>query len=63
MTNLTIANTILAQLGGTGRLSAMLGAHSFIGSADNALTFKFKARVSLGYQCDSCARQAEGYGG
>ena len=36
-----IAPTILAQLGGSGRLSAMIGAHNFIDHG-NGLSFKFK---------------------
>jgi len=43
-TNLEVANTILAQMGGTGRLSAMLGASSFFGTEDTA-SFRFKARA------------------
>lgn len=38
-TDMTIANTILAQLGGA-KFRAMTGAHSFTGDA-HALTFKF----------------------
>lgn len=37
--DLTVANTILAQLGGAGRLTAMLGANTFSGS-EKALTFR-----------------------
>lgn len=44
---MTVANTILAQLGGAGRLSVMIGAHGF--TADGpALIFKFKARAKRG---------------
>jgi hypothetical protein len=43
MVDLTVANTILAQLGGSARLSAMIGAHTFSGG-NNVLTFKFKAQ-------------------
>lgn len=43
-----IGKTILAQLGGTGRLSAMIGAHSFaagdFGTNKFGASFKFKAR-------------------
>lgn len=41
-TDLTVANTILAQLGGAARLTAMLGASGFVGSED-ALSFRIKA--------------------
>lgn len=44
---LEVATTILAQLGGMGRLRAMLGAHSFTGGKDR-LTFKFKAKAQNG---------------
>jgi hypothetical protein len=40
---LAVANTILAQLGGSGRLVQMIGAKHFVGSA-NALTFQFAGR-------------------
>jgi len=43
--NLEVATTILEQLGGAGRLSAMLGAHSFVGG-DDCLVFQFKARAA-----------------
>jgi hypothetical protein len=36
-----IANTILGQMGGAGRLGAMVGASMFVGG-DNSLSFKFK---------------------
>lgn len=39
MSNLQTANTILAQLGGTGRLSAMLGAKNFLGD-ENSVQFR-----------------------
>jgi hypothetical protein len=39
-TNLDVANTILAQLGGAGRLRAMLGTKQFVGHKD-ALSFRF----------------------
>lgn len=43
----TIAETIAAQLGGTHRLRAMIGAHGFMGS-DRTLTFRFTARALSG---------------
>lgn len=46
-TDLAVANTIGAQLGGTGRLRAMIGADNFVGSV-NSLQFKFKARAKNG---------------
>lgn len=46
-TDLTVANTIAQQLGGTGRLALMIGAKSFVGS-ENALTFRFAARAKNG---------------
>ena len=45
--DLTVANTILSQMGGTGRLSAMIGAHSFVGD-ENSVSFRFKARARNG---------------
>lgn len=45
--NLTVANTILAQMGGSGRLTAMIGAHSFVGGKDS-LSFRFKAKSHKG---------------
>jgi len=47
MSDLTIANTILSQMGGTGRLSMMIGATGFVGS-DNSVSFRFKARAKNG---------------
>jgi hypothetical protein len=48
-TNTTnIANTIALQLGGTGRLSAMVGAHNFLDHGD-ALSFKFKGSRVASY--------------
>lgn len=41
--DMTVANTILAQLGGSGRLRAMIGASSFMGAA-KALTVRFRCR-------------------
>jgi hypothetical protein len=43
----TVATTILAQLGGAGRLSAMIGAYNFM-SDGPALIFKFRAQASKG---------------
>ncbi len=45
--DLTVANTILAQLGGGGRLTAMIGATNFLGSA-NSLQFRFAAPATNG---------------
>jgi len=39
MTNVEIANTILKQLGGTGRLNAMTGAKNFV-AIENGVQFK-----------------------
>lgn len=47
MASLTVANTILQQLGGAGILQAMIGAHSFMGNKDR-LTFKIKAKANQG---------------
>lgn len=47
MSDLTVANTILDQMGGTGRLTAMVGANAFVGS-DNSVSFRFKARAKNG---------------
>jgi hypothetical protein len=44
------ANLILQQLGGAGKLTAMLGAHSFSGEKDR-LRFKFKARAHQNIKC------------
>lgn len=43
MSDLTVANTILAQLGGSRVLNAMLGIKSFVGS-ENSLSFSWKVR-------------------
>lgn len=43
MARLEVAETILAQLGGAGRLAVMLGAHGFIGD-EKSLAFRFKCR-------------------
>jgi hypothetical protein len=49
-TDLTVANTILEQLGGGGRLKAMIGAYNFVGS-ENDLSFRFKCRAKNGSNC------------
>jgi len=41
------ADTILRQLGGSGRLSIMIGAKNFVGE-DRALSFRFAARAKYG---------------
>ena len=47
-----VANTILRQLGGAGRLTAMIGAHSFVGdTAAPSLTFKFRAKAKNKANC------------
>ena len=38
---LQIANTIIQQMGGTGRLKAMVGAHSFL-ATESGVMFQFK---------------------
>jgi len=40
-----IAQTIGAQLGGLGRVAAMIGAHSFMVHKEGALSFRFKAKA------------------
>ena len=45
MSNLEVANTILSQIGGRGRLSAMLGAKDFLGG-ERHLQFKFAAKAA-----------------
>ncbi len=47
-TDLTVAKTILEQLGGSGRVMAMTGARSFIGSA-NSLSFRIPRFNHKGY--------------
>jgi hypothetical protein len=47
MTDMTVANTILAQLTGHVSLSRMIGAYNFVGS-ENSLSFRFKARACNG---------------
>lgn len=46
-TDMTVANTIAQQMGGTGRLAAMIGANGFTGSADS-LVFRFRAKAAHG---------------
>ncbi len=41
MGDLTVANTILKQMGGSNKLTAMLGAFNFSGG-EKSLTFRFK---------------------
>lgn len=46
-----VANTIVAQLGGSiRRISMMVGAHSFT-AGSHSLTFKFKAQAKNGANC------------
>ena len=45
-----VAQNIAQQLGGTGRISAMIGGHTFTAGAYN-LTFKFKSRAKNGANC------------
>lgn len=42
--NLFVANEILRQLGGAGRVSTMIGVKAFVGT-ENSLSFRFKARA------------------
>lgn len=49
-TSMDVAETIAAQLGGTGRLTAMLGAKHFMGDADS-LTFKWSAPAKNKANC------------
>ena len=42
-TDMTVANTILAQLGGAKRLTAMIGAKNFVGDR-NSLRFQWAAK-------------------
>ena len=49
-TNMDVAETIAAQMGGTSRLTAMLGAKHFNGDADS-LTFKFTAPAKNKANC------------
>ena len=41
MNNLNVATTIINQMGGAGRLSAMVGASNFVGDTDSVM-FSFK---------------------
>lgn len=45
----TIAATTLAQLGGTGRLTAMIGAKNFLFDADGAASFRFSGCKTANY--------------
>jgi len=45
--DLSIAKTILSQLGGSGRLGAMIGAKDFVG-ASSGLSFRWTARAKNG---------------
>ena len=47
MTNMEIAKTILQQMGGTGRLSAMIGAKYFTAS-ENGVSFKIGGGAKKG---------------
>lgn len=42
------AETILTQLGGKGCLSAMIGAHTFVGSEAGSVQFRFRAKAKDG---------------
>lgn len=55
--DLTVAHTIMAQLGGQGRLMAMLGAHSFSGEKDR-LRFKIKCRAAQNIKCINIVLEA-----
>lgn len=47
--DMEVTKTIAQQLGGTNRLSAMIGAYNFVGSEkENFLAFKFKAKSPAG---------------
>lgn len=45
--DLTIANTILSQMGGSGRLTGFIGAYNYTGT-ENGVTFRFKCRAKNG---------------
>lgn len=45
--DLTVANTILSQMGGTGRLGLMIGANNYTGDS-SSVWFRFKARAKNG---------------
>jgi hypothetical protein len=49
MTDLTVANTIIRQLGGEKRLTLMVGATQFLGSEDR-IQFRFKGS----HQVNTC---------
>ncbi len=57
-TTLDVADIILAQLGGSGRLSAMIGARQFVGDA-SSLTFKFQAPAKNKANCIVITLDAE----
>jgi hypothetical protein len=42
-TDMTVANTILRQMGGAGRLKAMTGANSFVGT-ENSVSFRWPSQ-------------------
>lgn len=44
---MNVAETILSQLGGSGRIRAMVGAHTLVNEGD-ALSFQIKARAQNG---------------
>lgn len=46
----TVANNILAQLGGSRRLNSMLGAYDFMGD-ETSLTFKWKVKGNGAANC------------
>lgn len=46
--NLEIANTVIQQLGGTGKLVMMVGAWNFI-VGDNSISFRFKGSQVANY--------------
>ena len=59
MSDMRVANTIANQMGGVGRLQAMVGAREFLGS-DDSLQFSFKGsrkvnkcRVVLDFASDT----------
>ena len=48
MSKVELANEILRQIGGTGRLSAMIGAKQFV-ALDNGVAFKFPRANGINY--------------
>lgn len=42
------AEIILQQLGGKGRLTAMIGAHTFVGAPGGSVQFRFRAKAKDG---------------